>query len=304
MKAFITFMLISFKIFASTSSINPERLVTPLLDIFSENHRIINDQIMEVRVSPYSKSGSINKGKDKIQMPTESYLRALKLSRAVYRMIPNESSAEQTDGQFHMGTAFHIGENLVLTNHHVLSPSRVNTTDCGGFQLHGNTNSDVFTCRKVHYCNNEHDVCLIEMNPAKRCKNFLCTKSETIQLKDGESLRLKASPQIDYTRMNDIIMSCIGNTMGLGIHFSQGRGLHIVNDKTYFYAPLRTGNSGGPLIGEDGLGWGVVKLESGEKVGSGAYNIAASIEKVIALMREQLSNDKITLEKFNRSIID
>ena len=303
MNFFVLLCLVSANIYAGAYSINPERTLTPLVDIFSSQNKRLDATKMEVRVSTYNKSGELS-GSAKLQMPIAQYETALTQASAVFRMIPSSAvTVAGGEGMIYEGTAFHIGHNLVLTNQHVLSPDRTNTTECGVFQLRGNNNDDVFSCKKVHYCNATEDVCLIEMNPAKRCKNLLCTKKEFVELKNGPVLRLKAEPTLDLALRDQSVMNCIGNTMARGIHFSQGRGLQLRGDMLYFFAPLRPGNSGGPLIGADGLVWGVVKLESGgDKVSNQAYNIAESSEKVISLMREQLANDSVTLGKFNSAI--
>ena len=203
-----------------------------------------------------------------------------------------------------MGKAVHIGENLVLTNQHVLSPNRSNKTQCDGLHLHGNENSDTFSCKKVHYCDAKQDFCLIEMQPTKRCLNLFCTKSEQVELKGGEAIKLKANLENDVAVMDTVVISCIGNTMGFGIHFSQGRGVRISGDRVYFFAPLRTGNSGVPLLGEDGLVWGVVKQESGVKVSNESYNVAVPIDIVITTLRDKLLGDALTFKKFNQSVVE
>jgi hypothetical protein len=59
--------------------------------------------------------------------------------------MENEFEGDPGSLMAYMGTAFHIGENLVLTNHHVLSPDRSNTQECGGLKLYANESRDIFS---------------------------------------------------------------------------------------------------------------------------------------------------------------
>lgn len=280
-------------------SINTSRTTIPLLDIFSSKNVSKNNTTTLVRVSTHNKHGDISKSKNTFEMTNAAYALARTQASAVFMMKPNNFAVESTPERTSWaGTAFHIGENLVLTNHHVLSPDRSNLNECGGFELHSNTESKIYPCKKVHYCNKADDFCLIEMGPS------LGSKKKQVQFKLNPKLMIKENPQMDLERMNDMVMTCIGNTMGLGIHYSQGKGLQGSNDVFYFWAPLRTGNSGGPLIGEDGTAWGVVKLESNDKVGTDSnnvYNVALSMERVISLVQLHVK-DEVTLANFNKAI--
>ena len=96
-------------------SIVPDKIVTPFVDIFNSSNKKLSENKMEVRLSTYNASGAISKGRGKFEMSMAKYTQARKQASAVYRMIPSESLASSNDGMIYMGTAFHVGENLVLT---------------------------------------------------------------------------------------------------------------------------------------------------------------------------------------------
>lgn len=301
MKLFI--LLTLFSTLVQARSIVPERIVTPSLDLFDRSNKVLANGDVEVRVTTYSKRGEfVHHGSKKI-IPLSEYTAMKKTASAVLEMVPDQhSNDEERKGR--RGTAFSIGENLVLTNEHVLD-----STECSDFQLL-DANNNTFDCKRVHFCSVKHDVCLIEMAPLIKTKRdcFLCsgTKYE-VSLAQGPSLKLKASYTPDYAQTQNEVLTAIGNSGGYGIHYSQGRGTTVTNDKTYFYAPITNGNSGGALLNSEGLVVGVVKLQSKVYMSNDpneAYNIAAPTELVIKLIRESLFNDPETLEKFNRSVVE
>jgi S1-C subfamily serine protease len=287
-------------------SIVPQRIVTPSLDLFSRSNKILKDGSVQVRVTTYSKKGDfIKNGATKV-LSRETYEAFKRPSLAVFEMIPDQNSGDE-ERKLRRGTAFSIGDNLVLTNHHVLDEKFQNTSECSDFKIkdHG---GETFDCKKVHYCNSVHDICLIEMQVKTRVKRdcILCrgTKYE-ISLAQGPKLFLKANYQPNE-KADSEILTAIGNSAGYGIHFSQGKGVSIRNSRVYFYAPITQGNSGGALLNNEGLVIGVVKLQS--KVlthhdPKQAYNIAAPSDLVINLIRNALRDDPETLEKFNRSVV-
>lgn len=297
MKIILALILISTAAFSR--SVIPDRIVTPSLDLYSSRNKVLPDGNVEVRVTTYSKRGTFIQNGSKIILSKETFEAYKKPSDAVFEMIP--------EGDGRRGTAFSIGENLVLTNNHVLDDTFKNTTECSDFQLKDH-NGETFDCKKVHYCNPDHDICLIEMDVKTKTKRdcFMCsgTKYE-VSLAQGPKLKLKA--RYSPGDQDSEITTAIGNSAGLGIHFSQGRGVRVQRDRLYFYAPITKGNSGGALLNSEGLVVGVVKLQSKNIISNdpnATYNIAATSDVVIRLIREALRDDPDTLLKFNLSVVE
>jgi len=304
MKTFIILMLLSTQTWGR--SVVPDRVVTPSLDLFDGGNKTLPNGDIEVKVTTYSKKGTfIHRGSSTI-LSKNDYDAFVKLASPVFEMIPDESySGDETYSR--RGTAFSIGENLVLTNHHVLDPNFQNTNSCADFQVK-NKEGDTFDCKAVHFCSKAQDICLIEMSPkvkTKRDCTFCSGTKYEVSLKDGPKLKLR--PNYSPASRAEVITTAIGNSSGFGIHLSQGRGITISNDRLYFYAPITQGNSGGPLLNSDGEVIGVVKLQSKKTIGTDpnqVYNIAASSDVVIKLIRNALRDNPGTLAKFNSAVIE
>lgn len=294
--------------FVHARSVVPERVVTPSLDLYSRSNKTLPDGSIEVRVTTVSKRGDFIQNGSKKILSKEIFLSYKKSSDAVFEMIPNQNSGDD-ERKGRRGTAFSIGENLVLTNNHVLDETFRNTTDCGDFEVKDHF-GETYDCKTVHFCSPEHDVCLIEMHTKTKTKRdcFLCsgTKYE-VSLAQGPSLKLKASFKPDVEKWQNTVTTAIGNSMGYGIHFSQGIGISLQRDRTFFWAPISKGNSGGALLNDAGEVIGVVKLQSKTLLSSDAnevYNIAAPSETVIRIIREALRDNPETLIKFNKSVVE
>ncbi|WPU67089.1 S1 family peptidase [Peredibacter starrii] len=301
MKLFMLLILISGALFAR--SVVPPRIVYPNLNIF-EKAQMNDDGTVSVKATSYDEVGRFKRNGTRITLPLEQYEEFKRLSMPVFQMIP-ESEHPANDGR--RGTAFSIGESLVLTNAHVLNMEFKNTTECADFQIKNNE-GHTFDCKKVHYCSAFQDVCLIEIKPltiSKKACLFCASEKIQISLADGPALKLKAS--YFPTNNDHEVMTAIGNSGGWGIHISQGRGIEREINRFKFWAPIRSGNSGGALINEEGLVIGVVKQETNFKISqftNYVYNIATPTDIVISLIRRALQDDPETLEKFNRSVVE
>jgi hypothetical protein len=141
-----------------------------------------------------------------------------------------------------VGTAFLVGQNTVLTNRHVMSLRPDSKSwPCGKFTIKLNHKQEKVACKKVLYCSNRFDYCVVEMNALGQ---------------EIKPLRLTRKVRSD----KDAMFLHIGNAAGLGIQASSGRGIKLKDGEFYHYAPTLGGSSGAPIFNEKGyvvgINWG------------------------------------------------
>lgn len=301
MKLFIAFLVISSSVWSR--SVIPEQVVLNPLNIYHKKNKVLEDGSVEVHAVDFSRRGSFLYNKKKVLISKEKFDEYVRVANAVQQMIPDEWS--RTEESSRRGTAFHIGHNLVLTNAHVLDPTFTNTTHCSDFRLTDFQNNS-YSCKNVLYCNAEHDVCLIEMNTTEKAEKGTGTK-KTFSLAQGPALKLKLNYRSEIMDINEEVLTAIGNSGGQGTHYSQGKGVRTLSARTYFYAPITQGNSGGPLLNKRNEVVGIVKLQSKNLIGndnSKVYNIALPSDYAVELIRKALENDQGMLRKFNQAVIE
>lgn len=288
-------------------SVVPALTVLNPLNLYDKGNKVLPDGNIEVNAVDFGRTGTFLYNRKKVLIPKEKFDEYVSVANAVQQMIPDDwSSSEESTRR---GTAFHIGHNLVLTNAHVLDPRFNNTTHCADFRV-TDYQRITYTCKEVLYCNAEHDVCLIEMNTTEktiRSCMFCAGTKKTFSLADGPALKLKLNYRKKIEKMEDEVLTAIGNSGGKGIHYSQGKGIHALPFRTYFYAPITQGNSGGPLLNSKNEVIGIVKLQSKTLIGDDhnkVYNVALPSDYAVELIRKALATDQGKLRKFNEAVIE
>lgn len=160
-----------------------------------------------------------------------------------------------------IGTAFLVGQDVVLTNRHVLGYTPQDKHwDCGQFSVTLNHREEQVECEKVRYCNKDYDFCVVQMK----------------KMSNGESLGKEIKPLRLARRVkndHNARISHIGNAAGLGIQVSHGRGIKISEGEFYHYAPTLGGSSGAPIFNDKkeviGINWAYT---GGEQVDDKAFN--------------------------------
>lgn len=161
----------------------------------------------------------------------------------------------------HVGTAFLVGQNLVLTNRHVMDiKPNARKWACGKFSIKLNHKDERVECDVVRYCSQKYDFCVVEL---KEMKNALRVGAEVRALRLNRHVR----------NNSDMSFLHIGNAGGLGLLASRGRGIKISNGEFFHFAPTLGGSSGAPIFNDRnevvGLNWGIT---GGDDLSEASYN--------------------------------
>jgi hypothetical protein len=279
MKYIWGFLFIANSVFAGVTSINTDKVIFEGFKVF-ESYRIRGDLVRVQGVEYNRFTREYNDGGNSFKVPIHEFKSNQKRALSVFAATPGDGNA--------VGTAFHVGGNLIMTNQHVLSVSRKNTTQCKRFRikLNHNQNNKSLKCKKVHFCNRGADYCLIEMYPHRK----------------GYALSKQAPPQLsnDITATEETLVTAIGNTQGFGIHASKGKGLRNYRSHQWkFFAPVFGGNSGGPIFNENSEIVGVVRAQSPDLISSSSYNLAIPMHAIMQQLRVVLAEKPEILEQIN-----
>jgi serine protease Do len=276
---------------ASDKVIVPSRLEVPFIAVFS-GVKIKHEQayfqsatlVREGNSRDESQNWSLSSNHKTVSYSLDFYEKVKTLTSAVVETQMGSS----------YGTAFHIGDGLFLTYHHVLSSSRANLTQCDGLTVYSPLTKARYACESVKFCNKDADYCLIQMTHYKSWFKEGPSPRELPSL----SLRSIQRPELEGS------YAAIGNPAGDGLKYSQGRGIRPYKKMNFlFYAPVHSGNSGGPLLNMEGEVIAVVYAQGHYGIKEDSQNFAVSIDYIFSDLKEKLGPDHEAYIRFQKSIV-
>lgn len=260
MKHIILFVLFSFTLnsFAQTQA-NEGNVVWPMFHILKGSKQVRGQDNYVVKVSVETRPEYLTNGTGRITVDGDTFRRTKKLSRSVFT-AETQDDRVRDPSKIAMGTGFHVGGNLILTNRHVLSPNQSNWTRCNGLKFKAYDGRS-FSCRRVVYCE-PNPGCPASATGCKATADF-CLISVSGKLSRYPSLPLKAEP-LENTKTESF--ATVGNSGGFGLHFSESKGLRRVSEWEIGVHPqVFHGNSGGPLFNTENQVVGVMYKRQGKK---------------------------------------
>ncbi|MCO4753462.1 MAG: trypsin-like peptidase domain-containing protein [Bacteriovoracaceae bacterium] len=267
----------------SQASINPENQLQPLFKVFGKSAQV-DDLNISVEAPYYSQRTRLRKNGDWLTISKSFYAQIKDLAQGVFIARPNKDRRVYSEAH---GSAFHVGENLILTAHHVIDINK-EKKQCKRFsiRLNPSQNGASLGCEKVIHCNPELDYCLVEME--KSWRGYALEKQAPLVLNAQK-----------ITSSSSSIITAIGNTQGFGIHASTGKGAHYIDNEIYFYATVFGGNSGGPIFNDNNEVIGVVTKQTAIQYSPDAINFAAPMNLIREDLIKALGEDSETFKKIN-----
>ncbi|MBY0516332.1 MAG: serine protease [Bacteriovoracaceae bacterium] len=165
-------------------------------------------------------------------MPKSEFQRERILGQSVFE-------TRVASGSKNEGTSFLVGKNVVMTNYHIAGGG-ANPNDCRKVEIALNEPGEQtwLSCKKILYCEKEHDFCFVEMNPPF-----------------GREAITDVTPKVKINCQKVAAQEAklIGNNFKLGIQASDGDvEAQMSNGQFKHKVPMVGGASGSPIFNKNG----------------------------------------------------